>query len=228
MTETHPDRVQFSYWTDPLCIWAFVAQSRLERILSVHTDQLAVEYRVVPVFDSVPWRFREGPWKDAGVEGRIDATRRVAREFGHEDVSGRCWATATPTSSWGPGAAIKAVFALEVAGDVEAGAGAAYQVALRRAFFVDERNICHRDTQLELAEAQSLPRASIETQLDDGSALAALCEDNRRKEALRIQGSPTYVFADGRAQLYGNFPFEVLEATVEALTSGAEPRGSNC
>ena len=28
-----PHRLRFSYWSDPLCIWALVAQQKLERIL---------------------------------------------------------------------------------------------------------------------------------------------------------------------------------------------------
>ena len=82
--------------------------------------------------------------------------------------------------------------------------------------------------QLEVAEGLGLPRGPIEQRLDDGSALAAVCEDHAEKERLRIQGSPTYVFDGGRAMLYGNFDYGILRSTVEELVRGAGPGGSAC
>ena len=118
--------------------------------------------------------------------------------------------------------AIKAVFA------VAPEAGPTYQNALRERFFVDEANTALREVQLEVAEALGLAREPIERRLDDGSALAAVCEDYAEKERLRLQGSPTYVFDGGRAMLYGNFEYGVLRATVDELLRGIHPGGSAC
>ena len=101
MTERTKSRIPFSYWSDPLCIWAFVAQEKLDRVLSDLGEHLDVDYRLVPVFGSLSWRFSEGPWKKAGVEGRIEETRRIAHEHGHPKVSGECWRLDMPSSSWG-------------------------------------------------------------------------------------------------------------------------------
>jgi predicted DsbA family dithiol-disulfide isomerase len=219
-------RLQFSYWSDPLCVWALVAEQKLDRVLAELGDHVRVDYRIVPVFGSVPWRFAAGPWARDGVDGRIAATRRIAEQGGRTDVSGECWRRAMPASSWAPAAAIKAVFALEDGRGVES--GPAYQRALRERFFVSETNIALRAVQLEVAESLGLPRAPIEARLDDGSALAAVCEDHAEKERLRIQGSPTYVLDGGRAMLYGNFDYGILRSTVEALVRGAGPGGSAC
>lgn len=220
-----PHRLKFSYWSDPLCIWAMVAQPKLDRILGELGAHVRVDYRIVPVFGSVPWRFAQGPWAKDGVEGRVAATRRIAEQGGCPEVSGECWRKVTPASSWAPAAAIKAVFALEERGEE---AGPAYQRALRERFFLGEANIALRSVQLEVAETQGLPRAPIEARLDDGSALAAVCEDHAEKERLRLQGSPTYVFDGGRAMLYGNFDYGILRATIEELVRGAGPGGSAC
>ncbi len=221
-------RLPFGYWSDPLCIWAFVAQTKLDRILTDHQDVLHVTYRVVPVFGSVPWRFAKGPWSKDGVEGRVQATARVAREHGHPEVTGEIWRRDPPASSWSAGAALKAVFALEAEGALPQGKAAEYQWQMRRRFFVDEANVARRSVQLELAEALEVPRGPLERRLDDGSALAALWEDHTEKEALRIQGSPTYVFDGGRAQLYGDFAFGILSATVEQLIKGFAVGASAC
>ncbi|MCA9491058.1 MAG: DsbA family protein [Myxococcales bacterium] len=220
--------VSFGYWSDPMCIWAFVAQRKLDALLRRHGDVLAVDYRVVPVFGSVPERFSRGAWSRSGVAGRVEATARIAAEHGHPEVTGEVWAHDPPSSSWAAGAPIKAVIAGEAAGEVPEGLSATYQWRLRCAMFVENRNIARRDVQLAVAEELDLARAPIERRLDDGSALAALFEDHQERERLRIQGSPTYVFDGGRAMLYGNFDEAVLGATVEALVAGLKVGGSAC
>ena len=218
-----PSRTTFSYWSDPLCIWALVAQEKLNRILQELGEHLHVDYRIVPVFGDVAWRFTDGPWAKDGVAGRVAATRKIADQAGRHDVSGECWRRAMPASSWAPAAAIKAVFA---GNDVAV--GAEYQRLLRERFFVAEENIAHRAVQLAVAEELGLARAPIEAGLDDGSALAAVCADHAEKERLRLQGSPTYVFDGGRAMLYGNFGYGILRSTVEELVRGLRPGGSAC
>ena len=99
---------------------------------------------------------------------------------------------------------------------------------LSERFFVENRNIARREVQLEVAEELRLPADRVAARLDDGSALAAVWEDFEQKEALRIQGSPTYVFDGGRAMLYGNFAYGILRATVEELVRGVNPGGSPC
>ncbi len=222
------ERVAFTYWSDPLCVWAFVAQPRLDRILEEYRAQLDVSYRVVPVFGSVVQRFRDGKWAAAGPEGRAETTRRVAARFGRDDVSGAVWTRDAPASSWPVGAAIKAAFALEEAGSAPPGAGAQYQLRLREAFFVEDRNVARRREQLAIAEACGLPTAGLEARIDDGTALAALWEDYEAKEALRLQGSPTWVFDAGRAMLYGNVGEAVIHATVDELVRGLGPGSSRC
>lgn len=221
-------KLSFGYWSDPLCVWAFVAQRKLDALLERHGDVLAVDYRVVPVFGSVPERLTRGAWAAGGVEGRVAATAKIAAEHGHPEVTGALWRDDPPASSWACGAAVKAAAAAEAAGEIPPGAFPAYLWRLRVAAFVEDRNIARREVQLAVAEAEGLPRAPIERRLDDGSALAALFEDHQERERIGIQGSPTYVFDGGRAMLYGNFDEGILTATVEKLVAGLQAGGSAC
>lgn len=221
-------RIRFSYWSDPLCVWAYVAQGKLDRLLAGHPHTLDVSYRVVPVFGSVRWRFEQGPWASEGVEGRVRKTAEIARRFDHPEVSGECWRVAGQTSSWSPGAAIKAVSLAQEAGVCAPQSTASYQRALRQTFFVDGLNIGLREVQLAVAEQCGIARAGIEAALDDGRALAALWEDHQERETLGIQGSPTYVFDDGRAILYGNVSERVINATVDELLGGMAAGRSEC
>ncbi|MDH5673198.1 MAG: DsbA family protein [Myxococcales bacterium] len=220
--------IAFSYWSDPLCIWAFVAQDKLDRLLARHGEALQVSYHVVPVFGSLRWRFEQGPWAQDGVEGRVAKTAEIAARFGHPEVSGDGWRSVCDGSSWSPGAAIKAAWLLEHEGAAPAGCCERYQRALRAAFFVDGRNVVERETQLAVADEQGIDKDAVARALDDGRAMAALWEDHQRREALGIQGSPTYVFDDGRAMLYGNVSEGVIVATVDELLSGAAPGRSEC
>ena len=221
-------RLRFAYWSDPLCIWAFVAQRPLEALLETHAGRLDVDYHVIPVFGSVPHRFRVGSWAAAGVEGRVAATAKVAAEHGHPEVDGSCWRRATPTSSWAVGAAIKAVFVDEAAGLQPEGAGPMFQKDMRQAFFVEGLNTSHRAVQLERAEALGLDVAQLARQLDSGLGLALLAEDDEERQRARLQGSPTWVFDGGRAVLYGRVNQAVLRHTVLDLLAGLAPGGSSC
>ncbi len=221
-------RLSFTYWSDPLCIWAFVAQSKLDALLEEFGDQVDVLHRVVPVFGSVPWRFRKGSWAAKGVEGRVAATRKVASMFGHDGVTGAVWRQDPPASSWAPALAIKAAFGLADDGMIEKDRACAFQWRLRQRFFVDDVNIARRAEQLRVAVDSGVPVAELERRLDDGTALAALFEDHQAREAQMIAGSPTYVFDGGRAKLYGNFDANVLHATVQQLLNGMHAGGSDC
>jgi predicted DsbA family dithiol-disulfide isomerase len=221
--------VRIDHWSDPLCIWAYVGQSRLDRLLEAWGASVRVHYRVVPVFGSVPWRFTQGSWAAAGPEGRALATARTAARFGAPaEVDGRVWLDDPPASSWAPGAAIKAVALMEAEGLAPDGAVAAYQVALRRALFEQHRNTARRDVFLDVAGQQALDVDALTARLDDGRAVAALFEDHQERERLGLQGSPTYVFDDGRIALYGNVAEDVLHATVAALVAGDVGGGSRC
>lgn len=222
------EKIAFEYWSDPLCIWAYVAQAKLDRIIGDFGDKLEVKYHIVPVFGSIRERLTSGVWSEKGIEGRIAATKRVAHAQGCPEVDGECWREEQPASSWGPGIALKAAFCLAEEGTIEQGVAAAYQWRIRQKFFVENKNIGRREVQLETAEELRIPRAALEARLDDSRALASLWEDYQRKEKLRIQGSPTYVFDGGRAMLYGNFSFGVLHATVEELAKGLDAGGSAC
>lgn len=223
------EKLHFGYWTDPLCVWAFVTEDRFERLRERYGDLLDDSQHVVPVFGSFPKRFAPGgKWHAQGPEGRMHTTARIAREHGHPEVSGQVWVDDTPSSSWSAGQALCAVRLLEHDGLAEEGATRAYTRAMRRAFFVDNLNITRRRAQLQVAEGLGLDRGAIEERLDDGRALACLWEDEDERQRLRIQGSPTYVFDGGRVMIYGNYAEAALVAAVGQLVEGLAVGASRC
>ncbi len=230
MAPSEPPRepLHFEYWSDPLCIWAYCAEEKLGRILEEWGDALVVDYRIVPVFGSIPRRMEEGSWSAGGPIGRRDATRRVAEQHGRSDIRGELWVRDCPSSSWSSGAAAKAAFLLEAREESPAGSGAAYLWALRRAAFERDLNIARRSVQLEVAESVGLSPSAFGALLNTGLPLAALSEDDDDRKAAGVRGSPTYLFDGGRATLYGNFPFEILHGTVAELLRGLGLGASAC
>ena len=220
--------IEFEYWSDPLCVWALVAQPKLEAVLHKHGDLLAPRYRVVPVFGSIPQRFATGSWAERGPEGLAEATRRVAHQHGLQDVDGGCWLSDCPTSSWSAGAALCAVLGMVEDGTITLKVAERYQWRMRERFFLENQNIARRRVQLELAEEVDVPRHVLEDRLDDGTGTRLLWEDHMLRESLGLRGSPTFVFDGGRAMLYGNFSEAVLHATVEELVKGLIAGGSAC
>lgn len=222
------NQIEFEYWSDPLCIWAYVAQSKLEAVLELHGERLAPRYRVVPVFGSIPQRFATGSWSEAGPQGRAEATRRVAQQHQQENVDGACWLHDSPASSWSSGAALALVHHMVEEQTISRAQAERYQWRMRQRFFEENQNVARRSVQLELAEETDVSRHELERRLNDGEGLAALWEDHARGEKLGLRGSPTFVFDGGRAMLYGNFSEAVLNATVDELVKGLVAGGSEC
>ena len=227
MGKENDARVELTYWSDPRCVWAFVAHEKLVKLRQEFGQSVQVQHRIVPVFGSITQRLRDGVWAKAGVEGRVASMQRICKEHAGLDVSCEVWRRDPPASSWAPSAAVKGVQALVARGEIPDGMDAEYLWRMRRWFFEDNRNVVRRAVQLELAESLDIPTAPLEETLDDGSAFAALWEDHEERERLKLRGSPTYVFAEGRAQLYGNFPYGLLHAAVEEMMSSA-PGASDC
>ncbi|MCP4504288.1 MAG: hypothetical protein GY822_30585 [Deltaproteobacteria bacterium] len=219
----------FTYWSDPLCIWAYVGQPKLDAVIEKHGQNIAVRHRIVPVFTSIPRRFSEGgTWAKAGPSGRRKTTADVAQKFGFDNVTGAVWESDAPSSSVPAGAAFHAVALLEEREEASIGAAALYLEKLRERFFVDDKNIARRVEQCALAEEMKTPMAAFEAALDDGSALTRLLEDLEDKTSSFIRGSPTWVFDDGRTLLYGNVASSVVHGTIDELLRGHHTGCSWC
>ncbi len=187
--------IETDFYTDPMCIWALVAEPKLDAMQAEFGARLRVSHQVVPVFGSIDERFATGGWSKGGIERRVEATARVARLGGFETVTGACWHKA-PASSWGPSA--------------------------------DDADITRRAEQKRVLEAVDLPVGHVFARVDDGPGFARLSEAVARREALRIEGSPTWIFDGGRARLFGNVDERVLRATIQALLDGEEAGSSSC
>lgn len=215
--------VRLTYFSDVLCVWAYVAQIKLERLDAAFGDRIAFEARFCPVFTDAHAKI-EAAWAGrGGYEGFSAHLAHVAADFPHVTIHDRLWLDVRPRSSTGAHLFLKAVELVEE----EAGAPASRRFcgslvdraawALRHAFFAEARDISDWDVHAEVAAALGLDYARIEARIRSSEAVARLDADLKLGEAQGVKGSPTFVMNEGRQKLYGNVGYRLLEANVEEL-----------
>ena len=118
---------------------------------------------------------------------------------------------------------LKAAQILEAAGRAPIGSAEAAAWGLRCAFFEDGRDIAQAGVQQQVLEAAGLSGEAIAAAVADGTAFAALASDLQDAEALKIQGSPTFVLNDGLQKLYGNVGYRIIEANIQELLRAPAP-----
>jgi predicted DsbA family dithiol-disulfide isomerase len=209
--------VPITYFSDMLCIWAYIAQLRVNALKAAFGDQVRIEPKFCSVFGASARKIST-TWRDkGGYEGFNTHLRHVAEQFPEIPVNPELWLTVRPHSSTGAHLFLKAVHLQEAAGKCAEGTADGATWALRRAFFEAARDIGSWDVQCAVAEEAGLDLAAVAALIRDGSGYAALASDLQDADAMHIHGSPSFVLNEGRQKLYGNVGFRVLEANIQEL-----------
>ena len=80
------DKIRISYFSDVLCVWAYIAQIRLDELKLNYGDKLDIQYHFIPLFGCTDKRIGEG-WKDKGsFKGFGNHVKDVCSKFDHVDV----------------------------------------------------------------------------------------------------------------------------------------------
>lgn len=217
------NRVQLTYFTDLLCIWAYVAQARLDEVRSVFGDEVVIGQRRVSLFGDTVAKFGDG-WRDrGGFEGYAGHVRSIAERFPHVALHPDAWRVVRPRSSLSPHLYLSAVAELEGGGVVAKGLTDDLGWALRLAFFAEARDIGVRAVQAGIARDLGIDTVAVSAILETGAAHARLATDHAAAEKARIEGSPTLVLNEGRQKLYGNVGFRVIEANIRELLRDPDP-----
>jgi len=213
--------VRISYFSDILCIWAYVTQVRLEQIVRDFADRIEIEAHYCSVFPDA-WGKIESQWRAKdGFAGFNRHLLEVAKKFPHVVVHDGVWLDTRPRTSASAHLFLKAVEVLER----EDGESRLYlerssaQVAwaLRRAFFEFNQDISDWQTHREIADRLGLDYDRVEAKIRNSEAMALLAADYQVSEKAHIEGSPTFVMNDGRQKLFGNVGYRVLEANIQEL-----------
>ncbi|MEM7437207.1 MAG: disulfide bond formation protein DsbA [Myxococcota bacterium] len=229
--------VHISYVSDVLCVWAYVAEARLDELRREYGETAELEYHFIPVFGATGHRIGVG-WKDRGGFAGFGAhVRSVAEGFPHVVVNERVWDEVRPTTSGAAHEVLCAVRLLveEKKVDPESKTEflgkttfeeAAWRV--RCGFFEEAKDISNRTVLFELLEGLGLPMADLEEAIGSGRAMAEVCRDIELRDQLKIEGSPTYYLNQGRQKLYGNVGYRVVSANLRELLSTPGDQASWC
>ncbi len=219
--------IRIFYFSDVLCIWAYIAQIRLNELKVTFQDNIAIEHHFVPVFGNARGKL-ENRWRDrGGLQGYSDHVHEVAQKFDYITVHSDIWTKVTPTSSTSCHLFLHAIQRLEANGLVEQVFEKAIW-AFREAFFAQLVDVSDRKAQFEIAENLGLPIAAIQAQIDSGEAYAQLSKDFDLLKEHTVTVSPTLIFNEGRQRLNGNVGYRVIEANIRELLHNPPEEQSWC
>lgn len=209
--------IKIVYFTDVLCVWAYVSLLRIDAVARAYPEQVRFEHRFCSVFGDTARKI-PAAWGEADGYGAFHAHLRHSLEpFPETRLHPDVWTRVRPASSMSPQLFLKAIQLAERDGGCAEGAFEAAARAMRRAFFEEARDIAVDAVQREVAASVGVPPEAVEPLLRDGRAHAALASDYQDAATLGVQGSPTFLLNDGRQKLYGNVGYRIIEANIQEL-----------
>ncbi|NND66244.1 MAG: thioredoxin domain-containing protein [Halioglobus sp.] len=211
------------YYSDILCVWAWIAEHRIEELRREFPSELQLNHHYIDVFGDVPGKIAR-QWQDrGGYAGYASHVAESCANFPeiplHQDV----WHQVRPASSANPHLALKATALTHNQATADALAS-----SLRRAFFTEGANIGQRTVLDAKMQHANIDTNAVTAAIEDGSALAALMQDYQRARELGLKGSPSFMMNEGRQVLYGNVGYRVLSANIAELLTNHEQGASWC
>lgn len=216
------DPLMIEYYTDVLCVWAWIAQRRVEEVLTENGSNVQFQHRYLDLFGDTRTRIYQ-QWESRGqYQGFCDHVCDAAAPFSSAPVNPDCWSRVRPHTSTNAHLAIKAVEQAE--GQL---AAIDFALTLRKAFFIEAQDIGDLRMVLDLADRQ-FDLVGIKESINNGTAIAALMADYQQARLQGIKGSPSYVIDNGRQTLYGNIGYRVLYANISELLRHPSDEASWC
>lgn len=222
--------IRIFYFSDILCVWAYIAQIRIEELKTAFPDNIEIDYHFVPVFGNTHEKLDKG-WRDrGGLSGYSNHVKEIGRKFEHITVHPDIWTHDIPASSMSAHLFLRAVQLLEMKGLVPKSDRVLERTAwaFREAFFTQLANVGDRQVQLMIAESLDLPINAIKTAIDSGEAYAQLAKDAELVKEHNVTVSPTLIFNEGRQRLNGNVGYRVIEANIRELLNNPAAEQSWC
>ena len=212
--------VEITYFSDALCVWAYISQARVNAISAKFGETLRIQHRFCSVFGDSTQKISSG-WKDkGGYAGFNSHLRQAVERFPHIHLHPDIWLKTRPASSASAHLFLKAIQLSDQQSLLDRSGPRLFERvawALRCAFFRDCLDIARWEIQCDTAKNLGADIRAIEQLIHSGLPFAALCADYQDADKMRIEGSPSLVLNDGRQKLYGNVGFHVIEANVQEL-----------
>jgi len=193
--------VKIAYFSDVLCVWAYIAQVRIEELKLKFGERIEIIPQHITLFGNTEERIGQG-WKEkGGFDGFSQHVFHVCENFPHLALNPNIWKTCRPKTSGAAHLFLKAVQLFEA--DQQEGKNS-YQLfkkvewAIRLAFFKDARDVSDMNVLFDIAKEFSVSQKELSVYLNNGSATALCCSEIALKESYKLDGSPTYLINENR------------------------------
>ncbi len=217
------EQIKIDYYSDILCVWAWVAQRRIEELIKHFEDKIDIHHQYIDIFGDTATRIQT-QWIDKGLyDGFGNHVKESAAPYESAVINPDVWHKTRPTTSANAHMVLKAV---ELTHNIQAAID--FASSLREAFFVEAKDISNLDIIFNLAEEKGIEIEPINHSLKNGTALAALMSDYQNARKYEIKGSPCFILNNGRQILFGNVGYRVLQSNIEELLNNPASEASWC
>ncbi len=215
--------IEIDYFSDVLCVWAWIAQPRLEELQDQWGEHVSVRHHFVDIFGDCYRKIPAAWGENDGFENFAAHVQSSAQPFERAEVHADIWRKTRPRSSAQAHLVLRAAALVSGKEMIDRMA-----LAVRRAFFCEAGDISDMGLLLELAQDCGCDVGALRGTINDGSAIAAYSTDLRRAAELGVRGSPTWILNSGRQVLYGNVGYRILSANIEELLKHPGDEASWC
>jgi protein-disulfide isomerase-like protein with CxxC motif len=222
-------QVRLSYYSDVLCIWAYVGHRRLQQLADRFGDEISIDAHFCSVFGDAWGKIGNGWRAKGGFDGFNRHIKEVAAKFPHVDVHERLWLDSRPRTSASAHLFLKAVEIIDRDGSGSASEPQSYldristraAWEMRRAFFALGEDISDWRVHREIADRLGIDYGLVDDKIRSSEAVAQLDIDYNLSQKNGVEGSPTFIMNEGRQKLFGNVGYRLIEANVKELLRGA-------
>lgn len=204
-------KLAITCYSDVLCVWAYIAQIRIDEVNQNFSGDVSIDYRFCSVFGDTAHKIGKGWAQRGGYSAFGNHVQKSVALFDHIKLHPEIWQDVRPVSSTPAHLLLKAVqrVANEKCTEV--------MQALRHLFFNRCKDISRWPVLCESLETAGVPLGDVQEVIESGVAYADLEADRRDQQILMIQGSPTFILDGGRQKLYGNVSYRVIETNIKEL-----------
>lgn len=211
------------YYTDILCVWAWIAQRRIEELREEWGERIELRHHYLDVFGDTATKMAQ-QWQDrGGYNGFGQHIIEAAAPYENAVVNPEIWRDVRPATSANAHLVLKAA---QLACSPED--SAALALSFRQSFFVDNMDIGLVTVLLTLAARAGLDTDRLNRYLDNGQAMAAVLKDYQAAQKLALKGSPVWVMNGGRQTLFGNVGYRILTANIREIFDHPASEASWC
>jgi predicted DsbA family dithiol-disulfide isomerase len=209
--------IHINYYSDILCIWAYVSQIRIAELESEFKDRIDINYVYFSIFGDAQTKLKTRWQEKGGMQAYNQHVLDIAKDFPHIEVNPDIWLKNSPTSSLPAHLYLASVRYLENNQVLPARSVHDLRLKFQSAFFRLTSDLSKGSVLDDIVVSNGMPLNDIKECITSGHAYAQLAHDQHQATQHQIKSSPTMVFNHDRQSLAGNVGYKIIAANVREL-----------